>query len=208
MIAFVAGRVASIAPDSVVVEVGGFGLQVYCAPTAISRVRVGEPARFATSLVVREDSLTLYGFADDDERMIFELLQTATGVGPRLAQAMLGVHPPAALRRAVATDDFATLSLVPGIGRKTAQRIVLELKDKLAGATLTEDVVVLPSGSSASWRESVHGALLGLGYSVREADDAVLAVAGDADAMVVAGDAPDVAVLLRQALRSLGGARV
>jgi holliday junction DNA helicase RuvA len=208
MIAFVSGRVASIAPDSVVVEVGGFGLQVYCAPTAISRVRVGEPARFATSLVVREDSLTLYGFADDDERMIFELLQTATGVGPRLAQAMLGVHPPAALRRAVATDDFATLSLVPGIGRKTAQRIVLELKDKLAGATLTEDVVVLPSGSSASWRESVHGALLGLGYSVREADDAVLAVAGDADAMVVAGDAPDVGVLLRQALRSLGGARV
>jgi holliday junction DNA helicase RuvA len=120
MIAFVAGRVASIAPDSVVVEVGGFGLQVYCAPTAISRVRVGESARFATSLVVREDSLTLYGFADDDERMVFELLQTATGVGPRLAQAMLGVHPPSALRRAVATDDFATLSLVPGIGRKTA----------------------------------------------------------------------------------------
>jgi Holliday junction DNA helicase RuvA len=208
MIAFVAGRVASIAADSVVVEVGGFGLQVFCAPTAISRVRVGESARFATSLVVREDSLTLYGFADDDERMIFELLQTATGVGPRLAQAMLAVHPPAALRRAVATDDFATLSLVPGIGRKTAQRIVLELKDKLAGATLTEDVVVLPGGSSGSWRESVHGALLGLGYSVREADDAVQSVAGDADAMVVAGDAPDVAVLLRQALRSLGGARV
>jgi Holliday junction DNA helicase RuvA len=121
---------------------------------------------------------------------------------------MLAVHPPAALRRAVATDDFATLSLVPGIGRKTAQRIVLELKDKLAGATLTEDVVVLPGGSSGSWRESVHGALLGLGYSVREADDAVQSVAGDADAMVVAGDAPDVAVLLRQALRSLGGARV
>ena len=208
MIAFVAGRVASIAADSVIVEVGGFGLQVFCAPTAISRVRVGESARFATSLVVREDSLTLYGFADDDERMIFELLQTATGVGPRLAQAMLAVHPPAALRRAVATDDFATLSLVPGIGRKTAQRIVLELKDKLAGATLTEDVVVLPGGSSGSWRESVHGALLGLGYSVREADDAVQSVAGDADAMVVAGDAPDVAVLLRQALRSLGGARV
>ena len=148
MIAFVAGRVAAILADSVVVEVGGFGLQVYCAPTAISRVRVGEPARFATSLVVREDSLTLYGFADDDERMVFELLQTATGVGPRLAQAMLGVHPPAALRRAVATDDFATLSLVPGIGRKTAQRIVLELKDKLAGATLTEDVVVLPAAAA------------------------------------------------------------
>jgi holliday junction DNA helicase RuvA len=207
MIAFVAGRVASIAPDSVVVEVGGFGLQVYCAPTAISRVRVGEPARFATSLVVREDSLTLYGFADDDERMVFELLQTATGVGPRLAQAMLGVHPPAALRRAVATDDFDTLSMVPGIGRKTAQRIVLELKDKLAGAALSHDVIVLPNGGSAGWRESVHGALLGLGYSGREADDAVLGIAGDADAMMVAGDSPDVGALLRLALRALGGAR-
>jgi holliday junction DNA helicase RuvA len=207
MIAFVAGRVASIAPDSVVVEVGGFGLQVYCAPTAISRVRVGEPARFATSLVVREDSLTLYGFADDDERMVFELLQTATGVGPRLAQAMLGVHPPAALRRAVATDDFDTLSLVPGIGRKTAQRIVLELKDKLAGATLSDDFVVLANGGSAGWRESVHGALLGLGYSVREADDALLGIAGDADAMMATGDSPDVGALLRLALRALGGAR-
>jgi Holliday junction DNA helicase RuvA len=207
MIAFVAGRVASIAPDSVVVEVGGFGLQVYCAPTTISRVRVGEAARLATSLVVREDSLTLYGFADDDERMIFELLQTATGVGPRLAQAMLGVHPPTALRRAVATDDFDTLSMVPGIGRKTAQRIVLELKDKLAGAALSDDVVVLPNGGSAGWRESVHGALLGLGYSVREADDAVLGIAGDADAMMVAGDSPDVGGLLRLALRALGGAR-
>ena len=183
MIAFVTGRVAAIAADSVVVEVGGFGVQLFCAPTTIAKVRVGEKARLATSLVVREDSLTLYGFADDDERTVFELLQTATGVGPRLAQAMLGVHPPAALRRAVATDDFTALSLVPGIGRKTAQRIVLELKDKLAGASLADDVVVLPGGASASWRESVHGALLGLGYSTREADDAVLAVASDADAM-------------------------
>ncbi|MDQ1494490.1 MAG: holliday junction helicase RuvA, partial [Actinomycetota bacterium] len=170
-------------------------------------VRVGEPARLATSLVVREDALTLYGFSDDDERMVFELLQTATGVGPRLAQAMLGVHPPAALRRAVATDDFVALSLVPGIGRKTAQRIVLELKDKLAGANLSDDVVVLPSGTSATWRESVRGALLGLGYSTREADDAVLAVANDADAMTIDGDRPDVGVLLRTALRALGGAR-
>ena len=204
MIAFVTGRVAAIAPDSVVVEVGGFGVQLACAPSTIARVRVGEPARLATSLVVREDSLTLYGFSDDDERTVFELLQTASGVGPRLAQAMLGVHPPATLRRAVAADDFATLSMVPGIGRKTAQRIVLELKDKLAGAALAGDVVTLPSGSSASWRESVHSALLGLGYSVREADDAVLTVAADADAMAATGGAPDVASLIRYALRTLG----
>mgnify|MGYP001545491578 CR=1 FL=1 len=206
MISFVTGRVAAIAPDSVVVEVGGFGIQLVCAPSTIARVRVGEPARLATSLVVREDSLTLYGFSDDDERIVFELLQTASGVGPRLAQAMLGVHPPAALRRAVASDDFATLSMVPGIGRKTAQRIVLELKEKLAGATLGGDVVTLPSGSSASWRESVQSALLGLGYSVRESDDAVLAISTDPDVLAAAtiGENPDVAMLLRTALRSLG----
>ena len=207
MIAFVAGRVAAITADSVVVEVGGFGVQLYCAPTTIAKVRVGEKARLATSLVVREDSLTLYGFTDDDERTVFELLQTATGVGPRLAQAMLGVHPPAALRRAVASDNFAALSLVPGIGRKIAQRIVLELKDKLAGASLADDVIVLPNGASASWRESVHGALLGLGYSMREADDAVASVASEADAMTATNESPDVALLLRSALRASSGAR-
>lgn len=206
MISFVAGRVAAITPDSVVVEVGGFGVQLYCTPSTIAKAKMGEQARFATSLIVREDSLTLYGFADDDERTVFELLQTTSGVGPRLAQAMLGVHPPAALRRAVASDDFAALSLVPGIGKKTAQRIVLELKDKLAAATLADDVVVLPSGGSASWRDSVHGALLGLGYSTKEADEAVLTISADADAMTADGETPDVARLLRMALRSLGRA--
>ncbi len=206
MISFVAGRVAATSPDSVVVEVGGFGVQLCCAPSTIAKAKVGEQAKFATSLVVREDSLTLYGFSDDDERTVFELLQTASGVGPRLAQAMLGVHPPAALRRAVATDDFAALAMVPGIGKKTAQRIVLELKDKLAAATLADDVVTLPSGGSAPWRDSVHGALLGLGYTSKEADDAVLAISSDADAMVAHGETPNVAALLRLALRMLGRA--
>ena len=131
MIAFVAGRVASLAPDGAVVEVGGVGLSVQCTPSTLARLRVGEAAQLPTSLVVREESLTLYGFADDDERSVFELLQTASGVGPRLAQAMLGVHPPDALRRAVATEDLGMLMLVPGIGKKGAQRIVLELKDRL-----------------------------------------------------------------------------
>jgi Holliday junction DNA helicase RuvA len=200
MISFVTGKVAAVHPDSVVVEVGGFGVQLMCAPTTIARVRLGDTGRFATSLVVREDSLTLYGFSDDDERAVFELLQTASGVGPRLAQAMLGVHPPAALRRAVATDDFAALALVPGIGKKTAQRIVLELKDKLAGAALADDVIALPNGSTAPWRDSVHSALLGLGYSAREADDALVAIGSEV------GENPDVSALLRLALRSLGRA--
>jgi holliday junction DNA helicase RuvA len=204
VIAFVSGRVAAIAPDGVVVEVGGIGLQLFCTPSTIASARVGDHARFATSLVVREDSLTLFGFADDDERTVFELLQTASGVGPRLAQAMLGVHSPGALRQAVATDDFKALEMVPGIGRKSAQRIVLELKEKLAGASLGADVVVLPGGGAASWRESVHGALLGLGYSSREADDALAAIAPQAEESVAAGSAPDVAVLLRLALRATG----
>ncbi len=103
MIAFVSGTVAALTPDTAVVEVGGVGMAVRCTPDTLSTLRVGLPAKLATSLVVREDSLTLYGFADEDGRQVFELLQTASGVGPRLAQAMLAVHSPDALRRAVAT---------------------------------------------------------------------------------------------------------
>jgi Holliday junction DNA helicase RuvA len=207
MIAFVAGRVSSLAPDGAVVEVGGVGLTVQCTPNTLARLRVGEAAQLPTSLVVREDSLTLYGFADDDERAVFELLQTASGVGPRLAQAMLGVHPPDALRRAVASEDLGVLMLVPGVGKKGAQRIVLELKDRLgavrgAAATGSSGRV----SSSASWREPLHAALLGLGWSAREADEAVAAAAPLADDAVANGGEPDIALLLRSALRSLSRA--
>lgn len=124
MIAFVSGPVAALAPDSAVVEVGGIGMAVQCTPDTLSGLRIGQQAKLATSLVVREDSLTLYGFADDDERQTFELLQTASGVGPRLAQAMLAVHSPDALRRAVATGDEKALTAVPGIGKKGAQKLL------------------------------------------------------------------------------------
>ncbi|MFV2119347.1 Holliday junction branch migration protein RuvA, partial [Streptomyces sp. Act-28] len=138
MIAFVTGPVAALSPTSAVVEVGGVGMAVQCAPNTLSTLRVGQEARLHTSLVVREDSLTLYGFADDDERQVFELLQTASGVGPRLAQAMLAVHTPDALRAAVASGDEKALTAVPGIGKKGAQKLLLELKDRLGapvGAT-------------------------------------------------------------------------
>ena len=108
MIASVRGRVMAVAPDGAVVEVGGVGLAVTCGPNTLASLRVGEEARLATSLVVREDSLTLYGFADDDSRSLFELLQTASGVGPRLAQAVLSVHTPDVIRRAISTGDTAT----------------------------------------------------------------------------------------------------
>nr|EIF88720.1 Holliday junction DNA helicase RuvA [Streptomyces tsukubensis NRRL18488] len=131
MIASVRGQVAALAPTTAVIEVGGVGMAVQCTPDTLARLRVGEEAALATSLVVREDSLTLYGFADEDERQVFELLQTASGVGPRLAQAMLAVHSPDALRVAVATGDEKALIAVPGIGKRGAQKLLLELKDRL-----------------------------------------------------------------------------
>lgn len=213
MIAFVSGRVSTVAPDSAVIEVGGVGLAVQCTPTTLAGLRVGESVTLATSLVVREDSLTLYGFADDDERTVFELLQTASGVGPRLAQAMLAVHTPDALRRAVATEDISALTLVPGVGKKGAQRIVLELKDRLGrptgpGAGVAATHAAAGGAAPAfGWREQVHGALVGLGWSSRDADEAVAAVAPEADAAIATGAEPDVPALLKSALRELGGRR-
>jgi Holliday junction DNA helicase RuvA len=206
MIAFVSGRVAALAPDAAVVEVGGVGMSVQCTPGTLAGLRIGEHTHLPTSLVVREDSLTLYGFADDDERTVFELLQTASGVGPRLAQAMLAVHGPDALRRAVAGEDLAALTQVPGIGRKGAQRIVLELKDRLGAVRGTSPAARTVGAPSTGWTEQLHAALLGLGWSAREADEAVAAAAPEAERALAAGETPDVGVLLKVALRSLSRA--
>ncbi|MFD3451306.1 Holliday junction branch migration protein RuvA [Streptomyces sp. NPDC058691] len=203
MIAFVSGPVAALAPDTAVIEVGGIGMAVHCAPGTLAALRLGEPARLATSLVVREDSLTLYGFADDDERQVFELLQTASGVGPRLAQAMLAVHTPDALRAAVATGDEKALTLVPGIGKKGAQRLLLELKDRLGAPVGTLAARPAAAAGPASWREQLHTALIGLGYQPREAEEAVAAVAPQAEASAE----PHVGALLRAALQTLNRTR-
>lgn len=200
MIAHVAGRVAALAPDAAVLDVGGVGLSVQCTPGTLARLRLGERAHLATSLVVREDSLTLYGFADEDERAVFELLQTASGVGPRLAQAMLAVHAPDALRRAVASEDLPALCQVPGIGRKGAARIVLELRDRLGAPN---GAGVAAPAAPPAWREQVETALLGLGWSAREAEAALDAVAATVDG-ADGEEAPDTAALLRAALRTLG----
>ncbi|MFE2299741.1 Holliday junction branch migration protein RuvA [Streptomyces sp. NPDC059445] len=203
MIAFVSGPVAALAPDSAVVEVGGIGISVHCTPGTLAGLRTGQQAKLATSLVVREDSLTLYGFADDDERQVFELLQTASGVGPRLAQAMLAVHTPDALRRAVSTGDEKALIAVPGIGKKGAQKLLLDLKDRL-GEPLGPGGPAIGTPVTASWRDQLHAALVGLGYATREADEAVAAVAPQAEA---AEGTPQVGQLLRAALQTLNRAR-
>jgi holliday junction DNA helicase RuvA len=208
MIASVSGRVAAVSPDGAVVEVGGIGLAVQCTPGTIARLQVGASARLSTSLVVREDSLTLYGFADDDERQLFELLQTANGVGPRLAQAVLAIHPPREVRRAVSMADVKALMQVPGIGKKGAERLILELRDRL-GSTSSDVSLDAPAGlpsvaAVAPWRDQLTSALVGLGWSAREADGVVGQLAPVADEQVAAGGSVEVAVLLRQALQLLG----
>src|ERR1700743_3852621 len=157
MIAHLNGTVAGVGLDGVVIEVGGVGLRVQCTPDTLATLKPGEPGRVATSLVVREDSLTLFGFATDDERNVCELLQTASGVGPRLALAMLAVHSPDALRRAVAAEDVKALTMVPGVGNKGAQRIILEMKDRLgAPSDSGSGLGTGPSRRAApSWRDQV-----------------------------------------------------
>ncbi len=207
MIASLTGTVAHVGLDRAVVDVGGVGYLVHATPTTLAGLRVGERAGVATSMVVREDSMTLYGFADPDERDVFEVVQTVSGVGPRLALAMLAVHTPDALRRAVAGEDLAALTRVPGIGRKGAQRIVLELGDRLGPPSGTGVAEAAPAAApgATDHSERVVEALAGLGWPAKQADAAVAKVLAEAGAESVAAD--EVASTLRAALRLLGGHR-
>ena len=224
MIASVRGVVLSAGLDSAVVEVGGVGLLLHMTPGTAASLRPGAEATLASTLIVREESLTLYGFADQDERTIFNLVQTVSGVGPRLALAMLAIHAPDGLRRAIGGGDLAALTKVPGIGKKGAERIILELRDKIGIPSSTASSgVSAPAADDAA--AQVHDALVGLGWSSRQADDAVEAVrpvpgngsngsngsdgsdgsAASAGSGALNGsDAPDVSALLRAALRELG----
>ena len=199
MIAFVRGQVAAVTLTSAVLEVGGVGLELMCTPGTLATLRTGQQATLPTSMVVREDSLTLFGFLDEDEKAVFELVQTASGVGPKLAQSILACLAPDELRIAVATDDTKTLTKVSGIGQKGAQRIILELKDRLGHPVGHARNGRTPT-AHAAWKDQVLQALVGLGWSAKDADAAVEAVAPEA------GDDPQVAVLLRSALRTLSKA--
>jgi holliday junction DNA helicase RuvA len=205
VIAHVRGTVAAVAPDGAVIDVGGVGMRVNCTPGTLATLRPGEPTQVATSLVVREESLTLYGFGSDDERNVFELLQTASGVGPRLALAMLAVHTPDALRRAVSTEDLGALTMVPGIGKKGAERIVLELRDRLGppGESATGGLPGTRPQAASQWRDQVQSGLVNLGWAARDADQAIAALEDDGTIGAANGEPVDVAVVLRAALRKL-----
>ncbi|GAB2752898.1 Holliday junction branch migration protein RuvA [Salinifilum aidingensis] len=194
MIASVRGPVLSVGLDHAVIEVQGVGYAVHATPATLAGLRRGEEARLWTALIVREDSLTLYGFADPGARDLFTLLQTASGVGPRLALAALAVLAPEQLSDAIADGNITTLTQVPGVGKKSAERLVLELRDKVGAVAGTA-----PVGEGAQQlRTEVSEALVGLGFSAKQAEQSVQAVLDETD-----GEA-DTATVLRRALTTLG----
>ncbi len=199
MIASVRGEVLSVGLDHAVVEVGGVGLTVHAVPATLATLRRGEQTRLPTALVVREDSLTLYGFADQESRELFWLLQTVSGVGPRLALAMLAVLDPETLRTALAEGNLSLLTQVPGIGRKGAERLVVELRDKVGAiAAAGGDGRAAPQHDGQG-RTQVTEALVGLGFAARQAEQAVEQVLAGGEA-----DGADSSAVLRSALTRLG----
>jgi holliday junction DNA helicase RuvA len=168
VIATVEGHITSKGPNYMVVAVGGIGLRVLCPHPLIAAARVGDYALLFTHLIVREDELTLVGFSSEDELSLFEYLITVTGVGPRLALSVLSAMAPDALRLAIGQEQPELIARVPGIGKKTAQKIVLELRDKVGLAEVSEGLAALTEADSA-----VIDALTSLGYSVVEAQRAV-----------------------------------
>lgn len=205
MIASLSGTVEHVALDRAVIAVGGVGVQFAATPQTLATLHEGRPGAVQTHLVVKEDALTLYGFADRDEREVFEVLITANGVGPRLALAILSVHHPETVRRAVTEEDEKTLTRVPGIGPKMARKIIVELSGRLAPTG--EQVPESEAEASAEpaletvWHDDVVQAMAGLGWSEKEALKAVeatVAARPDLD------EGRDVAALLRATLRDVG----
>jgi Holliday junction DNA helicase RuvA len=201
MISSVRGEVLSIGLDHVVVEVGGVGLAVQATPSTLATLRRGEEVRLHTSLIVREDSLTLFGFGDADARELFGLLLTVSGIGPRIAMATLAVLDPDKLRVALVEGNITVLTQVPGIGRKGAERLSLELRDKVTAVPGAGDGIVAATGTGAIRAEVVE-ALAGLGFPAKQAELAVDQVLAAEE--TAAASTPNV---LRAALSTLGRKR-
>ena len=198
MISLINGIVRSIASDRAVVEVGGVGLAVSLTSQTTSQLNLGAPVQLFTSLVVREDSLTLFGFLDEESRSAFELVQTVSGIGPKVALAILGAHTPQSLAVAIAQEDIKAIEKVPGIGRKGAQRLILELKGKISDFGSVDHQQI----HQPVWREQLTSALISLGFTAKDSDSAITAVVSQyADNGVDAQDV-DISELLKAALQS------
>jgi len=204
MIAQLHGQVVGVDGSSAVVSVGGVGFAVICPPQLLASVAVGDEVTWFTSLIVRDDSLTLYGFGSLADRACFDLVQSASGIGPKIALAVVSVLGASGLADAIRREDLTALIRVPGIGRKGAQKMVIEFKDKVPSllALVGGGSSQAPVASPAAWRDQVLGGLEGLGWSVKDAE-----AAADAVAPMVEDD-PDVTVaaLMRAALRTLARA--
>jgi holliday junction DNA helicase RuvA len=198
VISSVRGPVLSVGLDHAVIEVGGVGFAVQAAPSTLATLRRGEEVQLSTALIVREDSLTLFGFADADARDLFWMLLTVSGIGPRLGLAMLAVLEPDKLRAALSEGNIAMLTQVPGIGKKGAERLIIELRDKVGAWQSAGDTPVAPSASVV--RDSVVEALVGLGFAMRAAEQAV-------DGVLAENSAGDTAAVLRKSLAVLGRKR-
>ena len=173
MISLINGTVRAIHGDRLIVEVAGVGLSVLVNASTSAGVTMGSQLQLFTTLVVREDSLTLFGFLSDEARSLFELVQTVSGIGPKVALSILGALRPEDLGRAIATDDVAAIERIPGIGHKGAQRMILELKGKLAGIEGGTSY----QGHLPAWREQLMSALVSLGFSPKESDGAISTLA-------------------------------
>ena len=169
MISLLTGTVRSIATDRLIVEVGGFGVSVLVNPQTSAQVTLGSQVQLFTSLVVREDSLTLFGFINDESRSLFELVQTVSGIGPKVALSILGALTPEDLGRAISQEDIGAIEKVPGIGRKGAQRLILELKSKISDFGQGS----YTRSHQPVWREQLTSALISLGFSAKDSDDAM-----------------------------------
>lgn len=200
MISSLDGTVSHVGLSSAVINVNGFGMLVQATPQTLSTLRTGQQASLSTALIVREDSMTLFGFADAEQREVFETLIGVSGVGPRLGLAVLAVYTPEAIRMAASSGDDKAFSKVPGIGPKGARRIVLELADKLVPL---EEV---PAVAAPAWRPQVLEAMIGLGWTEKDAAKAIDAAVEEAPEIAADGD---VGQILRITLRRLGrdGAR-
>lgn len=200
MIASVRGEVLDIALDHVVIESAGVGYRVNATPATLGSLNRGSETRLVTAMIVREDSMTLYGFADTESKDLFGLLQTVSGVGPRLAMATLAVLEPDALRSALAEGNVTALTRVPGIGKRGAERMVVELRDKVGGVAVSSGPVVSAGSVPGSVREQIVEALVGLGFTPKQAEPAT-------DAVLAADPDADTSTALRSALSYLGKSR-
>ncbi len=195
MIASVRGPVVDVALDHVVIDCGGVGYRVLVTPSTAGSVHRGAEATLLTTMIVREDSMTLYGFTEPDARSLFTVLQTVTGVGPRLAMATLAVLEPDVLRHALAGGDTKALMTVPGIGRRVAERLVVELRDKVDRPHAAAGSDVSLPGSTV--RDQVTEALVGLGFAAPIAEKTVTVTLAEQPGA-------DSATVLRASLASLG----